>query len=74
VTRLPDPATFLSGEHGHVRRRERPLRRGGDALLDLWLARSGLLRRLDGLAARTPRSDVLVVSVYRDGRRLGAGL
>ena len=63
---LPDPATFLSGEHGHVGGRRRVLaRRAGDAVLDAWLAASGTLRQLDRLAARTPAREVLVTGVYR---------
>ena len=61
---LPEPETFLSGETGHVAGARRTLlRTTGDRALDLWLETSA--RRLDRLAAATPRRRVLVLSVYR---------
>jgi hypothetical protein len=65
VTELPDPETFLSGEHGEVGGRRGALRRAGDRALDAWLATSGTLRALDAAAARTPSRAVLVACVYR---------
>jgi len=70
VTWEPDPATFLSGSHGYVRRRERLPRRAADRLLDASLRRA--LTRIDRLPS--PSRDVLVVSVYRDGDRLARSL
>ena len=67
MTALPDPATFLSGEHGQVRARERPLRRAADRALDLWLSASGAHARLDALAQAAPERRVLVLSVYASG-------
>jgi hypothetical protein len=61
VTWKPDPATFLSGSHGYVRRRARLPRRTADRLLDVSLRR--VLARIDELP--TPAGDVLVASVYR---------
>jgi hypothetical protein len=65
VTHLPDPETFLSGEHGEVGGKRGALRRAGDRALDAWLAVSGTLRSIDAAAARTPPREVLVASVYR---------
>ena len=65
MTHLPDPETFLSGEHGEVGGKRGALRRAGDRALDAWLARSGALRSLDAAAARTPPREVLVACVYR---------
>jgi hypothetical protein len=65
VTPLPDPGSFLSGEHGEVGGRRGALRRAADRALDAWLRASGTLRELDAAAARTPPRDVLVASVYR---------
>jgi len=65
VTRLPDPETFLSGEHGTVAGRRRALRRAADRLLDVLLTASGMPRRLDALAARAPARDVLVLGIVR---------
>jgi hypothetical protein len=65
VTSLPDPGTFLSGEHGEVGGRRGALRRAADRALDAWLRASGTLRALDEAAARMPARDVLVASVYR---------
>ena len=72
----PEPAAFLSGEHGHVAgRARRPLRQIGDGLLDAWLAVSGTRRRLHSLAARTPQRDVLVAAVQRpDSAHIDAAL
>ena len=65
---LPDPATFLSGQHGHVGGTRRTLaRRAADDALDLWLGISGASRAIDRLAARTPSREVLVAAVYRPG-------
>jgi hypothetical protein len=62
---LPDPATFLSGEHGHVAGRiRRPLRLAGDRALDGWLIASGVRRRIRALAGQTPKRNVLVASVH----------
>jgi hypothetical protein len=63
---VTDPATFLSGSHGYVRRRERLPRRAADRLLDASLRRP--LARIDRLP--TPARDVRVVSVYRGGAPL----
>ena len=65
MTRLPDPESFLSGEHGEVGGRRGALRRAADSALDRWLAASGTLRAIDAAAAETPPRDVLVASVYR---------
>jgi hypothetical protein len=62
---LPDPETFLSGEHGEVGGRRGALRRAADAVLDRRLAASGALRAIDAAAASVPPRDVLVASVYR---------
>ena len=75
MTRLPDPETFLSGEHGEVGGRRGALRRAADAALDRWLAASGTLRAIDAAAARVPPRDVLVASIYRPpGEALAAAL
>jgi hypothetical protein len=65
VTLLPDPATFLSGEHGEVGGRRGLLRRAADTALDRWLHASGTLRKIDAAAAALPPRDVLVASIYR---------
>jgi hypothetical protein len=65
VTRLPDPDSFLSGEHGEVGGRRGALRRAADSALDRWLEASGALRAIDAAAGMVPRRDVLVASVYR---------
>jgi GT2 family glycosyltransferase len=65
VTPLPEPESFLSGEHGEVGGRRGALRRSGDRVLDGWLRASGTLRAVDAAAERTPTRDVLVTSVYR---------
>jgi hypothetical protein len=65
VTRLPDPETFLSGEHGEVGGRRGALRRAADAALDRWLEASGALRAIDSVATRVPVRDVVVASIYR---------
>jgi hypothetical protein len=65
VTRLPEPESFLSGEHGEVGGSRGVLRRAADRALDAWLRASGALRALDAAAERTPPRDVLVASVYR---------
>lgn len=65
---LPDPATFLSGEHGTVGTgRRAALRRAADSALDAWLRVSGGARRLDALAGQTPARDVLVATIRRPG-------
>jgi hypothetical protein len=75
VTWLPDPESFLSGEHGEVGGRRGALRRAADVALDRWLAASGALRAMDAAAARVPPRDVLVASVYRPpGDMLAAAL
>jgi hypothetical protein len=74
-TALPDPSTFLSGEHGAVGGRRAALRRAADAALDRWLAASGTLRAIDAAAARVAPRGVLVASVYRPpGDRLSVAL
>jgi hypothetical protein len=73
VTPLPDPETFLSGEHGEVGGRRGSLRRLADAVLDRGLQASGALRAIDSAAERMPRRDVLVASVYRPPGDLLAG-
>jgi hypothetical protein len=65
---LPDPATFLSGEHGEVGGKRGLLRRAADAALDRWLEASGTLRGIDAAAARTPPREVIVASIYRPPR------
>jgi hypothetical protein len=67
---------FLSGEHGHVAGARRiALRRAGDLALDAWLRVSGARRRIDRLAARTPRRDIVVAAVTRpDSCELDAAL
>ena len=65
MTALPDPQSFLSGEHGEVGGRRGALRRAADGALDRWLAASGVLRAIDAAAERTPPRDVLVSSVFR---------
>jgi hypothetical protein len=62
---LPDPESFLSGEHGEVGGRRGTLRRAADTALDRWLAAGGTLRSLDAAADRVPPREVLVASVYR---------
>jgi hypothetical protein len=62
---LPDPETFLSGEHGTVGGKRGTLRRAADRALDTWLKASGALRRIDALAARSPARDVLVIGIER---------
>jgi hypothetical protein len=75
VTRLPDPETFLSGEHGEVGGRRGALRRVADAALDRRLAMSGALRAIDAAAEEVPPREVLVASVYRPpGETLAAAL
>jgi len=75
VTRLPDPETFLSGEHGEVGGRRGALRRAADSALDRWLGASGALRAIDAAAERVPVRDVLVASIYRPpGAALAAAL
>jgi len=65
VTALPDPESFLSGEHGEVSGRGAVLRRAADRALDGWLRASGALRAVDEAADRAPARDVVVASVYR---------
>jgi hypothetical protein len=65
VSRLPDPESFLSGEHGEVGGRRAGLRRAADVALDRWLAATGALRAIDAAAAAIPPREVLVASVYR---------
>jgi hypothetical protein len=75
VTRLPDPESFLSGEHGEVGGRRGALRRAADSALDRWLAASGTLRAIDRAAAAIPAREVLVASIYRPpGDTLAAAL
>lgn len=64
--RLPDPASFLSGETGHVAGVRRTLARtAGDLALDARLRLGGTRGRLDELAALCPARDVLALAVYR---------
>jgi hypothetical protein len=65
VTGLPEPESFLSGEHGEVGGRRGALRRAADLALDAWLRASGAGRAIDAAAERVPARDVLVASVYR---------
>jgi hypothetical protein len=66
---LPDPATFTSGVHGTVAGKRGALRRLTDKWLDAWLILSGTRRHMLKLAARTPRRDVLVATLYSPGSR-----
>ena len=75
MTPLPDPESFLSGEHGEVGGRRGALRRTADSALDRWLAASGALKAIDAAAERMPSREVLVASVYRPpGELLAAAL
>ena len=75
MTRLPDPESFLSGEHGEVGGRRGALRRASDKALDRWLQASGALRAIDLAATAVPSREVLVASVYRPpGDRLKRAL
>src|SRR3954452_1676646 len=65
VTGLPEPESFLSGEHGEVGGRRATLRRAADRVLDGWLRASGAAGAIDDVAERVPARDVLVASVYR---------
>jgi hypothetical protein len=65
VTPLPDPQSFLSGEHGEVGGTSGALRRAADRAIDAWLRASGAARTLDAVADRTSPREVLVTSVYR---------
>jgi GT2 family glycosyltransferase len=65
VTPLPEPESFLSGEHGEVGGRRGALRRAADRALDTWLQLSGTLTAIDAAAEHTPPREVLVASVYR---------
>jgi hypothetical protein len=72
---LPEPETFLSGEHGEVGGKRGLLRRAADLALDGWLRTGGALRRIDAAAARLPARDILVASIYRPpGERLRTAL
>ena len=62
---LPEPSTFLSGEHGEVGGKRGLLRRAADRALDRWVELSGTLRRIDAAATRLPSRTVLVASIYR---------
>jgi hypothetical protein len=62
---LPEPATFLSGQHGEVGGKRGLARRAADVALDRWLELSGTLRKIDAAAARTPPRHVIVASIYR---------
>jgi hypothetical protein len=68
VSTLPDPSTFLSGEHGEVGGKRGVVRRAADAVLDRWLELSGTLANIDAAAAGLPRCHVLVASIYRPPR------
>jgi len=71
VSELPDHTEYLSGDAGQI---VGPRLRTRATLADLALnARAALARtgrRLDRLAERAPRREVLVLSVYRPGSRL----
>jgi hypothetical protein len=70
VTLAPSPATFLSGESGHVAGVRRTVaRRAGDRLLDGLVRVTGADRGLERLAARVPAREVLVLGIYRPGGR-----
>lgn len=70
---LPDPATFSSGESGHVAGLRRIVtRRSADVVLDFAAWMGGTGRRLDRLAARTPQREVLALCIYRPGSTLAA--
>ena len=75
MSELPDPSTFLSGDHGTVTGVRLGVKRG---LADAGLSLAGLLAltgpRLDRLAAGAPPRRVLVLSVYRHGSQLAAAL
>ena len=67
----PDPATFSSGESGHVAGLRRVVgRRTADLALDAGERLRGTGRRLDRLAAAGPPRSVLAVSIYRPGATL----
>jgi hypothetical protein len=67
----PDPATFSSGESGHVAGLRRVVgRRTADLALDATEHLRGTRRRLDRLAAAGPRRAVLALSIYRPGATL----
>jgi hypothetical protein len=65
VTGLPDPETFLSGEHGEVGGRRGAVLRAADRALDAWLRASGATRAIDAAAERRPARDVLVACIHR---------
>ena len=62
---LPDPTTFLSGEHGEVGGKRGLARRAADVVLDRWLELSGTLAKIDAAVERTPPRHVIVASIYR---------
>jgi len=63
-----DPATFLSGDSGDVTDPWRRAKRSaGELAFSALDALAGTRRRAARLAAATPRRDVLVIGVYRDG-------
>ena len=71
MTRLPDPATFVSGESGTVGGIRLTITRTlADAALGAAAALSLTGRRLDRLAAAQEPRRVLVLSVYRPGSLL----
>ncbi|WP_210491561.1 glycosyltransferase family A protein [Patulibacter sp. SYSU D01012] len=61
----PGQDDFLAGTSGHVAGRRAHVLRAHDALLDARVRRSGVLERLDALAAATPRQHVRVVIAAR---------
>jgi hypothetical protein len=72
---LPDPASFSSGESGHVAGPRATITRAlRDRALDLRLAATGTGRRLDRLAQAIPRRAVLVLGIYRPDDHLAAAV
>jgi hypothetical protein len=71
---VPDRDDFLSGESGTVAGRPaRLVRRAADVALDLRQRLSRTGRRIDSLAATTPRREVLALCAYRPESTLVAG-
>jgi hypothetical protein len=69
--KLPDPASFLSGESGTVAGKKLTVTRAAaDWALELASAAALTGARLDRLASRQPPRRVLVLSIYRPGSLL----